>query len=750
MSSSARTVRQLEQPSIARTGRVLVAIFTATTFWAAMLLFLLEPMFAKMILPTFGGSPAVWNTSMVFFQLALFLAYIYSHYTANRTTAYSVFIHSFAVLVPLLVLPISIRSASNLSMVVERPAMSVLLIAATSIGLPFFTVATSGPLLQRWFSQTTHRDASDPYFLYAASNAGSLVGLALYPCFLEPEFATDRQSLIWSAGYAIFLVFTLICGLLAYRWRAPNPTPGTADIKTITSGREKLLWAALAFVPASLLYAFTAQLSTDFPPIPLLWVIPLGLYLVTFIAAFSAPMEWLRRSGKLLPSMIVAGMVIFLIGFGIRPGGWVAMGLVKLFCFVVIALGFHTELAHRRPARQQLTEYYLWISAGGILGGLLNAFIAPVVFSDFWEYPLTLLIAAALLPAISAVRPRSVNLKFLAVAIACISLVGIGMQLAGHAVGLTMRLLVLAIGAILCMRVRARWMALALLLVSVSIGRLTPRPLYQGRSFFGRYQVTTAAGGKWHILQHGTTIHGLQRVVDSPLVNPPRGYYWPVKTTFDLVLSDRPNANIAVVGLGAGMIACYSRPEQSMTFYEIDPLVERIASRYFTFLSQCMGRRKVVLGDARLTLAGAAPHSFDAIVLDAFSSDAIPIHLLTEEAFHLYREKLTADGIILVHLTNNYLELAPVVAGSGGDPGFVTLVLDDTVVAPGEVARGRLASRWALIVPSPSAPLFEAHGWKSFSSNPMTWTDRRSSLLGVVMWPRLLGFDLLKMWTKRH
>ena len=516
-------LHELKQQPIVTTGPLLVVIFTATVFWASMLLFLLEPMFAKMILAIFGGSPAVWNTSMVFFQLALFLAYIYSHYIANRTAAYSVLIHSVAVFVPLLLLPISIRSAANLNMVVEQPAISVLLIAATSIGLPFFVVATSAPLLQRWFSQIKHRDASDPYFLYAASNAGSLVGLTLYPCLLEPAFATDRQSVIWSAGYAIFLVLTLMCGFLTYRWRAPNPIPGTADVKTVTRGSEKVLWAALAFVPASLLYAFTAQLSTDFPPIPLLWVIPLGLYLLSFIVAFSTPFEWIRRTGKLLPSVIVAAMVIFLIGFGIRPGGWAAMGMVKLFCFVVLAVGFHTELAHRRPERRQLTEYYLWVSAGGILGGLLNAFIAPVVFSDFWEYPLTLLIAAALLPAISSVRRRAVNLKFLCVAIAFISLVGIGMQLAGPAVGPAKRLLVLAVGAILCIRAPTKWTAAALLLISLSVGQLAPHPLYRGRSFFGRYQVTTAAGGKWHILEHGTTIHGLQRVVDSPRDQPATG-----------------------------------------------------------------------------------------------------------------------------------------------------------------------------------------------------------------------------------
>jgi len=476
-------------------------------------------------------------------------------------------------------------------------------------------------------------------------------------------------------------------------------------------------------------------------------VIPLGLYLASFIVAFSTPFEWLRRSAKLLPVVIVLGMMIFLIGFGIRPGGWAAMGMLKLFCFTVIALGFHTELARRRPERRQLTEYYLWISAGGILGGLLNAFIAPLIFSDFWEYPLTLLVAAALLPAVSGLRRRKVNPKFLAVAIAIVSLAGIGMQLAD--VGPAAKLLVLAIAAILCLRAPARWMALTLLFVSLSIGRLTPRPLYQDRSFFGRYQVTTAAGGKWHILQHGTTVHGLQRVVDSPRVNLPQGYYWPVKTTFDMALADKPTANIAAVGLGAGMVACYLRPEQSITFYEIDPLVKRIADQYFTFLSQCDGHNKVILGDARLTLAEAAPHCFDALVLDAFSSDAIPVHLLTREAFELYREKLTANGIVLVHLTNNYMELAPVVAGSSREAGHAMLMLD-AGVTPSEASRGRLASRWALVVPSGMAPEFEATGWKLYSSDPKTWTDRRSSIFGVVAWSRLFGLESLKAWTKRN
>jgi len=746
---SAVTTDLEQRQDIAKTSRALIFLFTTAVFWAAVLLFVLEPMFAKMILPVFGGSPAVWNTSMVFFQSGLFLAYIYSHYVAQRKPAQSVLIHSIAIFTPLLVLPISIRAASNLNTVVNHPTAAVWMIAVSSIGLPFFIVATSSPLLQRWFSQTAHREASDPYFLYAASNAGSLIGLALYPCILEPKFRIAQQSTIWSMGYVVFLVLVVACGVAGYRWRTPSPLPIAREVGATPQPTDKPLWVALAFVPASLLYAFTAQLSVDFPPVPLLWVIPLGLYLLTFIVAFSTPFDWLRRAGRVLPSIIVAAMVVFLLGFNTRHGWWGALGVLKLCCFVVIALAFHTELARRRPARQHLTEYYLWVSAGGILGGLLNSFVAPVVFSDFWEYPLTLIVAAALLPTISVVSRRPVNLKIIGVAIAVTSIVGIAMRMSNSPSSSAIRIAALVAGAILCMRVPLKWTAMALLLVSLSIGWVYPlHPLFQRRSFFGRYQITTADEGKWRILLHGTTIHGIQRVGDSPLHSAPAGYYLPVKTAFDLALVHKPSANIAVVGLGAGIIACYSRPEQSTTFFEIDPLVERIASRYFSFLSQCAGRKKVTLGDARLTIGNAAPHSFDVIVLDAFSSDSIPVHLLTKEAFDLYREKLTADGLILVHISNLYLDLAPVVAGSGAQTGYSTLLLDDTRVTPKEAEQGRYPSRWAVILPSDLEEEFEANGWKPFTDPRLVWTDDHSSIFSVMRWQNFFGTESFERWAK--
>ena len=336
-----------------------------------------------------------------------------------------------------------------------------------------------------------------------------------------------------------------------------------------------------------------------------------------------------------------------------------------------------------------------------------------------------------------------INPKHLAVAIAIVSIAGIALQLRSGS-STASRLALLAAGAILCMRAPVKWTAAALVLVSLSVGRIESSPLYRDRSFFGTYEVTTAAGGKWHILRHGTTIHGLQRVVDSPLTNPPRGYYMPVKAVFDSAFAHQPAVNVAVVGLGAGIIACYSTPEQSTTFYEIDPLVERIANRYFTLLSQCQGHKKVVLGDARLTLRDAASHSYDAIVLDAFSSDSIPVHLLTKEAFNLYGDKLKPGGMLLVHISNNYLELAPVVAGSSAQLGYSTLLLEDTQVTPSEAAQGRMASRWALAIPADRTQAFESNGWKPFSGTPVTWTDDRCSIFSVVIWPKLLGFDLLR------
>ncbi len=702
-------------------------------------------MFTKIILPIFGGSAAVWNTAMVFFQSALFLAYIYSHKVGNLTVRRSVITQSLVLFVPFLVLPIAIRGTTNIKTIVNHPILAIVEIATLSIGLPFFIVSTSAPLLQRWFSQTYHRNASDPYFLYAASNAGSLIGLAMYPAILEPGFRISQQTEIWSGAYAVFTLLTLGCGFAAYKWRRRDTLPTEGDELELSPRiGEKLLWAALAFVPASLLYAVTAQLSTDFPPIPLLWVIPLGLYLLSFIMAFSRPSWLTSRCGRLLQGTVIGSMLIFLMGFGVRPGGWAAMGLIKLCCFGIIALGFHTELASRRPGYRHLTGYYLWISGAGILAGLLNAVVAPVIFSDYWEYPLTLIVAAALLPTISTARRRPVNLKLLSSSIAVVCIAGIAIRLMGSSVKPGTKLLVLLLGALLCLRVPVKWAAVGLAIVSLCIGRIETPPLYQGRSFFGTYKVTTAADGKWHILRHGTTIHGLQRVADSPMQTTPTGYYVPVKEVFGRVLSHKPLARVGVVGLGAGITACYVLPGQSTTFFEIDALVEDIANRYFTFLSQCPGAKDVVLGDARLTMRDAAPHSFDVIVLDAFSSDAIPLHLLTKEAFAMYSEKLKPGGILLAHVSNNYLELAPVIAGSGQQSGHLTLQLDDSQVTPVESSHGRLPSRWAAIVPFDLVPEFESIGWKPVTAPAVTWTDDHSSVIAALPWTKLLGINLFR------
>jgi hypothetical protein len=718
-------------------SRLLTLLFTVTTFWASTLLFLLEPMFAKMILPLFGGSPAVWNTAMVFFQLVLFLAYIYSHYVARQRHPQSVLIHSVAVFAPCFLLPIGIRCAGNLGAVVSHPAVAVLTIAVTSIGLPFFIVATSAPLLQKWFSHTGHPYAANPYFLYAASNAGSLVGLGLYPCLLEPKLRTSQQTVIWSMGYVVFMLLTITCGLARY-------ICGTSVAPSIATNKgkgpnltDKLLWAALAFVPASLLYAFTAQLSTDFPPIPLLWVLPLGFYLATFILVFSIRFERFRHVIKVLPTIIVMAMICFLFP-NIRA--WGAIGVMKLCCFVIIAFAFHAELARRRPTGQHLTEYYLWVSAAGICGGLLNSFVAPVVFTEYWEYPLTLVVAAALLPIIKGVSRRSINLRIIGIALGSISAVGIFLQ-GKHFPGADLiKLTALIMGSLLCLRVPLKWTAGALLLISVSIGWVAhPHQLYRDRSFFGKYQVTTDPDEKWHILIHGTTIHGLQQVTAAPPKVTPAAYYMPVKAAFEVGLSNNPSANIVVVGLGAGMVARYLGAEQSMTFYEIDPLVEHIANRYFTFLSERAGREKVVLGDARLALINAAPHSYDFIVLDAFSSDAIPAHLLTKEAFRLYREKLTKDGLLLVHITNRYLDLAPVVAASSAQTGRSMLLLNDVPEKAAEASLGRWPSKWVIVLPSDREREFEAHGWKLYTGPSVEWTDDRSSIFSLIKWRRVFG-----------
>jgi hypothetical protein len=746
---------------------MLLIIFTVSMFVSATLLFLVEPMMAKMALPMLGGTPAVWNTCLVFFQAVLLAGYLYAYaatkWLGRRT---QIGLHICLAVTPVALLPPHIPlgweppSQSN-------PVLWVLAMLAVAVGLPFFLLASSTPILQRWFSQSGHASANDPYFLYAASNAGSLVGLLGYPLLLEPTLRLSTQSRLWSYGYVLFLALTAVCGALIWRLHPASSAAQAAldddvhDTEPNAAWRRRLRWVALAFVPSSLMMGTTTALTTDVPAIPLFWVLPLALYLLSFVLVFAKrpPLshEWLIRR---LPFLILVALIPTLCKTKFSLPTLVPLYLLPLFA---VALVCHGQLARSRPKILRLTEFYLWISVGGVLGGIFNALIAPVVFSSVVEFPLILVFAALLRPPIdekplppakaSTVR-RNDWLLPIALGL-CLAATLTGLAHAGVQLGRPLVTLIFGYSMLWCLSFGKRPLRFAIGLVAL----LAASSLYTAtfgtildseRNFFGVLRVTNSPNGRFRYLIHGGTIHGSQSL-DAAQSREPASYYTKLGPAGAILRAMQSKTLIdgsgeprkpkwAVVGLGAGAMACYLQPGESLTYYEIDPLVERIAldPRYFTFIEQCAPTSQIVLGDARLKLRDAANNSYDLIVLDAFSGDMIPMHLVTREALTLYLRKLAPGGILAFHITNFYLRLGPTLASLARDAGLVCLIADDTAVSQAQVDAGRFPSQWLVMAHSRAdlGALGIDPGWMPVTIPPGTqlWTDDYSNLLRVIKW----------------
>lgn len=740
----------------------MLVVFTVTIFLSATLLFLVQPMFARMVLPLLGGAPAVWNTAMVFYQAALLAGYAYAHAVSARLgVRRQVVLHAVVLLLPLLVLPIGVPfgwtppNAGN-------PIPWLLALLAVAVGPPFFVVATSAPLLQKWFAATGHRAAADPYFLYAASNLGGMLVLLSYPSLVEPYLRLGQQSRLWAMGYGLLVVLTLACA--AFLWRslgrvtapavagasdAPLPDAGTP---APTAGR-RLRWVLLSFVPSSLMLGVTTYLSTDIAAIPLLWVIPLAIYLLTFILVFARkPPIPHRVMVELLP-IVMLPLVMVLAS---RATGPLALVLpVHPLALFVVAMVCHGELARDRPATRHLTEFYLWMSVGGVLGGMFTALVAPLVFTIVLEYPITLVLGCLLVrrPQAAPARrlQRALDLAFPVVlgllGAGLVTLVQVGDPDAARAhMGLVFGLLVLICYAFSRRPIRFGLGIAAVLLAAMLYRGEEGRLLYAERSFFGINRVTLDDTGRYHFLMHGTTLHGMQGL-DPTRRREPLAYFYatgPLGQLFAAYDRERPRQSVAVVGLGAGSIACHARPGQRWIFYEIDPAVERIAraDRYFTFLRDCVPGVRVVLGDARLSLVAAPPAAYDLLILDAYSSDAPPLHLITRQALALYLDKLAAGGVLVFNISNRHMDFEPVLANLARDAGLTALVQDDAVVSDEEYARGKRPSEWVVMARRPVdlAPLAADARWRLARGEPgiALWTDDFAALIQTFKWPARL------------
>jgi SAM-dependent methyltransferase len=737
-----------------------IAAFSMAVFLSAALLFVVEPMFAKMALPLLGGSAAVWTTCLVFFQMTLLAGYAYAHVSMKLLGRRGqVAVHAAVLLAALALLPVHVPGGWT-PPPQSNPVGWLLRLLLVAVGLPFFALSATTPILQKWFAQTAHPSSSDPYFLYAASNSGSLLGLLSYPFVLEPLLRLSDQSRLWAYGYGMFLLLVAGCILLLWLARreisahasALPPDPrrreeeATLDAEKLTT-RRRLHWVALAFVPSSLMLGVTTALTTDVPAIPLFWVLPLALYLLSFVAVF-ARRPWFSHlwvSRRLPVLILIAAIPIAL--KGVLP--FLVLFLLDLLTLFAVAVVCHGEVARSRPATRHLTEFYLWVAVGGVLGGAFNALLAPVIFSTVAELPIALVLAALLCPAGHAAEdtPRARWLDYLLPAALglAVALATLELQSSGMAPGRLFNLIIFAPAAICCLRFAARprrfglGVAAVILASQVYAGPYGNLLLSQ-RSFFGVYRVSHDAEKNCQVLFHGAIPHGLQSL-DVGRGCEPLAYYTrsgPIGQVFEAFRDDPVENEVAVIGLGAGVMACYHQASQRITFYEIDPTILRIAQnrRYFTYLSDCGSRVRVVLGDARLSLRDAPAHGYGLMVLDAFSGDSIPTHLLTREALALYLSKLAPNGILAFDISNRYLDLHGVLGDLARDAGMACLVNDDLRVSEDETREGKFASTWVVMARHANGleALRNYPGWKELPapSGSRVWTDDFSNIVSIL------------------
>lgn len=725
-------------------------VFSASVFLSAALLFCVEPMFSKMVLPVLGGSAAVWSVAMVVFQAALLAGYGYAHLLA-RTLApvRAAMVHLGVLAVAALTLPIGIAQGFATPPETGVTLWLVGLIIA-SIGLPFAALSASAPLLQNWFAASGHPQARNPYVLYAASNLGSFAALLAYPFLIEPLLTLREQSRLWSIGYAALAMLIATAGLIAAR--GADPAGSHASAGPAPTARQRLSWTALAAIPAGLVVAVTAYITTDVAAAPFLWVAPLALYLLTFVATFRDRPWFSTASVMRLVPVAVAPLAITVLGGS--KDNWFAVILVNLGAFLLLALACHGELYRRRPAPARLTEFYLWTSFGGVIGGIFAGLIAPNVFNGTYEYPI--LIAAALLAMPGMPRDARRFLRDIAPPVAVAAALAIAWATFDVRLPLSagtpfqIGLVALAI-LMLLTRQRPAWF-LGLVLLAFTATQLWQPGLTRVevvRSFFGVHQVVETADGTHRLLFHGTTIHGAERVRDadgSPVAGRPEPltYYYfggPISQAIATARTAQGSlGRVAAVGLGTGSLACHQHAGEAWTFFEIDPEVVRIARdpKTFRFLAACDPSAAIVLGDARLTIA-ASPARYDLIVLDAFSSDAIPVHLLTREALALYLSRLNPRGVIVIHISNRHMDLSSVVAAVGAEQGLVTFFKQDAGAS--DFIKDYRANAAVAVLARNEADLGDlpSQGWRRIEPGTVrAWTDDYSDVLGAI-WRKKFG-----------
>jgi hypothetical protein len=684
-------------------------LFGSAIFLSAWLLFQVQPMFAKMALPLLGGAPAVWNTALVFFQAALLLGYVYAHFLGTRLPLkLQVIVHLALLAVAFIVLPVAVGTGWR-DPPETMPMLWLVGLLTVAVGLPFFALSATSPLLQRWFGETGLDGSRDPYFLYGASNLGSLLALVAYPLLLEPSLALADQSNLWTFAYVVLAIAIGSAGCYTLvRARRREGREGVEGVRRIEQPTHRVLgapdwrmrldWTMFAFVPSGLLVAVTTLITTDLVAVPLFWVVPLTLYLLTFALVFARkpliPDRWMIVAQA--PLLVMAALMAT---WSSTKYHYLVIVLMLATLFVT-AMVCHGRLVQRRPPTRYLTEFYVWMSLGGILGSAFAALVAPLLFNRVIELAILCAVAAFLRPRTDRTDEKKSDVRFPLAATAVAR--EISFPVAGMAIVLTLAprfdsqngatallllTLVIIFAIVFTMLSAGRPLRFGLCIVALAIFGMqfssgaSANIVYRDRTFFGTHTIRQNAEKGYLTFYHGSTLHGAQNM--APGRRSDRNTYYHGGSGMGrayaaLAAAGQVPKRVGAVGLGAGEIACYRSDGQDWTFFEIDPAVVRIAAsgQWFRYLPECTPKARIVIGDGRLTMAREPAAAFDLLVLDAFASDSIPTHLVTREAFKLYLDKLSPNGLVLVHISNRYIDLEPLIAALAADAKLAARLFD--------------------------------------------------------------------------
>jgi hypothetical protein len=730
--SATTPAAQRALPSTAHVRSATLVLFATTIFAGASLVFLIQPMLAKMVLPLFGGTPAVWAVSLVFFQAVLLGGYAFAHVSSRLSVRRQALVQLALLATPIAFLPIAVPDESAAAG--EFPALRLLAILAVAAGVPFFVGTTASPVLQRWFSAAGDRASADPYFLYAASNAGSFLGLLAYPVLIEPALDLSEQAKLWTGLYAVFAVLVGLCALRV----SGVATARKRVVAPPLAWSRRTRWLAMGAVPSALMVGVSTYLTNEIASAPLLWVVPLAVYLLSFVGAFARrPWFSLRTNSRLAVLFTVLTVASMLHVVPVPSAALVALFGATLF---VLALLVHRRLADERPPAERLTDFYLVLSAGGVCGGALAALLAPVVFPLVLELPLALSLALLLRPGARGFARAQRPLKRFADVLVPIGLfaaliagLAVASSFGTFAVRFVLGAAALALVLLAARPVRFALGAAALFSVA-ALGQLGG--LHTERTFFSVLRVAERSPGE-HVLVHGTRVHGTQWF-RGEWKGEPVSYYTRTGPVGQFFAGPGHDArDVGVIGLGAGTAAAYGSEGGRMTFYEIDGAVAEIASepRFFTFLRDSPAQTRIVVGDGRLELARERDGAFDVLMLDAFSSGSVPVHLLTREAFELYMEKLRPDGLVIFNVTNTHLDLEPVVGRVARSLGLAALAQTHHPSAAARDA-GAEKSTWVAIGRSREAlgALASDARWHPARATGAVWTDSYSNVLGALRW----------------